>query len=79
MKLARYKTSNPYSYALGATLTYELLNSRPELIQRVFLRPNIKHGDDLEQLLAKLQQHHIEIIESTKVFNRDNLTIINLT
>ncbi len=80
MKLARYKTSNPYSYALGATLTYELLNSRPELIQRVFLRPNIKHGDGLEQLLAKLQQHHIEIIESTKVFNvldaKDNCLLI---
>ena len=69
MKLARYKNSSPYSYALGATLTYELLNSRPELIQRVFLRPEIKHGADLEQLLANLQQHNIEIIESTKAFN----------
>lgn len=69
MKLARYKNSSPYSYALGATLTYELLNSRPELIQRVFLRPEIKHGADLEQLLAKLKQRHIEIIESTKAFN----------
>ena len=80
MKLARYKTSNPNSYALGATLTYELFNSRPELIQRVFLRPNIKHGEDLEQLLEKLQQHHIEIIESTKVFNvldaKDNCLLI---
>ena len=80
MKLARYKTSNPNSYALGATLTYELFNSRPELIQRVFLRPNIKHGEDLEQLLGKLQQHHIEIIESTKVFNvldaKDNCLLI---
>lgn len=69
MKLARYKNSSPYSYALGATLTYELLNSRPELIQRVFLRPEIKHGADLEQLLAKLKQRHIEIVESTKAFN----------
>lgn len=80
MKLARYKTSNPNSYALGATLTYELFNSRPELIQRIFLRPNIKHGEDLEQLLEKLQQHHIEIIESTKVFNvldaKDNCLLI---
>ena len=69
MKLARYKNSSPYSYALGATLTYELLNSRPELIQRVFLRPEIKHGANLEQLLAKLKQRHIEIVESTKAFN----------
>lgn len=69
MKLARYKTSNPYSYALGATLTYELLNTHPELIQRVFLRPDIKHGTDLEQILQKLTQHHIEVLESTKAFN----------
>lgn len=69
MKLARYKTSNPYSYAFGATLTFELLNTHPELIQRVFLRPDIKHGENLEQIIQKLQQRHIEIIESTKAFN----------
>ncbi len=69
MKLARYKNSSPYSYALGATLTLELLNSHPELIQRVFLRPNIKHGEDLQQIINQLAAHHIEIIESTKAFN----------
>jgi TrmH family RNA methyltransferase len=72
MKLARYKTSSPYSYALGATLTFELLNTHPEQIQRVFLRPDIKHGDDLEQIIQKLQQRHIEVIESTKAFNIQN-------
>ncbi len=69
MKLARYKNSSPYSYALGATLTLELLNSHPELIQRVFLRPNIKHGEDLQQIINQLTARHIEIIESTKAFN----------
>ena len=69
MKLTRYKRESSYSYTLGATLTYELLKTHPELIQRVFLRPNIKHGNDLEQIIAELRQHHIEIIESTKAFN----------
>ena len=69
MKLTRYKRESSYSYTLGATLTYELLKTHPELIQRVFLRPNIKHGNDLEQIIAKLKQRHIEIIESTKAFN----------
>ena len=69
MKLTRYKRESSYSYTLGATLTYELLKTHPELIQRVFLRPNIKHGNDLEQIIAALKQHHIEIIESTKAFN----------
>ena len=69
MKLARYKNSSPYSYALGATLTLELLNSHPELIQRVFLRPNNKYGEDLQQIINQLVAHHIEIVESTKAFN----------
>ena len=69
MKLARYKHSSPYSYALGATLTLELLNSHPELIQRVFLRPDVKHGEDLQQIINQLENHHIEILESTKAFN----------
>ena len=69
MKLARYKHSSPYSYALGATLTLELLNSHPELIQRVFLRPNINHGEDLQQIIDQITAHHIEVIESSKAFN----------
>ncbi len=69
MKLARYKHGNPYSYALGATLTYELFKTHPELIQRVFLRPNTNHGSDLEQIITELKQHHVEIIETTKAFN----------
>ena len=69
MKLTRYKRESSYSYTLGATLTYELLKTHPELIQRVFLRPNIKHGNDLEQIITALKQRHIEIIESTKAFN----------
>lgn len=69
MKLTRYKRESSYSYTLGATLTYELLKTHPELIQRVFLRPNIKHGNDLEQIITELRQHHVEIIESTKAFN----------
>jgi len=69
MKLARYKNSSPYSYALGATLTFELLNCHPELIQRVFLRPNIKHGTDLQQIIEQLEKRHINVLESTKAFN----------
>ena len=69
MKLSRYKHDSPFSYAFGATLSYELLKTTPHLIRRVFLRPNIKHGADLEKILAELHQHHIEVIESAKPFN----------
>ena len=69
MKLSRYKRNSSTSYALGATLTYELFKTKPELIQRVFLRPEIKKGEDLTNLIAKLRDSNIEIIESQKPFN----------
>lgn len=80
MKLSRYKRASDYSYTLGATLTYELLKTRPELIQRVFLRPDIKLGNDIQTIIAALKQHQIPIIESTKAFNilgaKDNCLLI---
>ena len=69
MKLSRYKRTSPVSYAFGATIVYELIKTHPELITRVFLRPDIKHGEDLERILAELKQRNVEIIESTKAFN----------
>ena len=48
MKLSRYKREYNYSYAFGATLVLELIKTHPELITRVFLRPNLeKQGDKL--------------------------------
>ena len=69
MKLSRYKRNSSTSYALGATLTYELFKTKPELIRRVFLRPDIKKGEDLADLLNKLRASKIEVIESQKPFN----------
>ena len=69
MKFSRYKRDYPFSYTLGATLSYELLKTKPELIRRAFLRPNIKQGDDLAKIIAEYRQRHIDIIESDKPFN----------
>ena len=63
MKLTRYKHDFEYSYALGATLVFELLKTNPALIKRVFIRPGIKHGEDLEKILSALQAKHIEVID----------------
>lgn len=69
MKFSRYKRDMPFSYALGATLSYELLKTNPNLIRRVFLRPNIKHGDDLAKIINQLKAQNIDISESNKAFN----------
>ena len=69
MKLSRYKRNSEYSYTLGATLTYELFRAQPNLIQRVFLRPETKLGEDVQKILSELKQHQIPVVESTKAFN----------
>lgn len=69
MKFARYKKSSPVSYALGATLCYELLKTHSNQITRVFLRPNSAEGEQLIKLIAQIQAQHIPLIESDKPFN----------
>ena len=69
MKLQRYKRDSIVTYALGATLVAELLKTHPTAITRVFLRPTNKRGEDLDAILAELNDRKIEIIESTKAFN----------
>lgn len=69
MKLSRYRRDSELSYALGATLVYELFKVQPELICRVFVRPGISYGEDLSELMAKLKTRHIDVLESTKAFN----------
>ena len=80
MKLSRYKRDSSVSYAFGATLTYELLKTKPNLIKRVFLRPSSKYGHDVESILTQLTAQSIPIVESTKAFNilgaKDNCLLI---
>lgn len=69
MKFARYKHDSSVSYTLGATLTYELIKNAPERITRIFLRPNIKHGNDLDAIIEEARRLKLTIIESDKPFN----------
>ena len=66
----RYKHESEVSYAFGATLVFELIKTHPELITRVYLRPDQKkQGENLIQILAKLKSLKKEVIESSKAFN----------
>ncbi len=69
MKLQKYKHNSETSYALGATLVAELLNTSPQLITRIFVRPINKRGTDLEKIIQQASAKHIEVIESSKAFN----------
>ncbi|MBP5749724.1 MAG: hypothetical protein J6X24_02940 [Firmicutes bacterium] len=51
MKIQRYKHDLNVSYALGATLTFELLKCRPDLVTRVFLNSSTDGSKAIERLL----------------------------
>ncbi len=81
MKIIRYKHNLDFTYALGATLVFELLKTKPEAVRRIFLKPSLKKdSQEIKDLLNLAEQHKIEIFESDKPFNilspKDNCFII---
>lgn len=69
MKISRYKHDSETSYALGATLVFELLKHNPELITKIFLRPAEKYGEDIEKIIKAAEDKNIPILSSSKPFN----------
>ena len=69
MKFARYKHDSKLSYAEGATLVFELLKTKPEIITQIFLRPAEKYGEDIQKILKLAHEANIAVIESSKPFN----------
>lgn len=81
MKIIRYKHNLDFTYALGATLVFELLKTKPEAVRRIFLKPSLKKdSQEIKDLLGLISEHKIEVFESDKPFNilspKDNCFII---
>lgn len=69
MKLQRYKHDSKCSYALGATLTYELIKNKPELAVRVFVRSSLTRTAAAEKLFALCRKQRIPVVTNDKAFN----------
>lgn len=69
MKITRYKRDLDFSYALGATLVFELLKNFPEKINRIFFKENIKETDDIQKIIKMSKEKGIEILHGDKPFN----------
>lgn len=81
MKIIRYKHNLDFTYALGATLVFELLKTKPESVRRIFIKPTLKKDTkEIQDLLEIAKNHKIEIYESEKPFNvlspKDNCFVI---
>lgn len=72
----KYKKESETSYALGATLTMELLNKRPDLVTEVYVSPKC----NIPAVAQKARSLGIAVTESEKAFNilspKDNCYVI---
>ena len=69
MKVQRYKHDLDISYALGATLTFELLLQRPDLVTRVFLSSATERSDAVGRLLDVCRHCGVPVETNDKAFN----------
>jgi TrmH family RNA methyltransferase len=69
MKFSKYKKENNVSYALGATLTFELLKTHPEWITRIFIRTSAHLENGLADLQRICMKKNINIQVEDKPFN----------
>lgn len=67
--LKRYKKGDPTSYALGITLTMELLTYKMEYVERVYVHSAMKEGETLEKLERLCKEGNVELIRSDKPFH----------
>ena len=65
----RYRKDSEGSYSLGITLTFELLQHRPEQAARVFIHSAMKEGDTLERLLCLCREQSVEVVYTDKIFH----------
>lgn len=68
-KIRKYKHDMDYSYALGATLTYELLRMRPNTVRRVYLHTAAERTEGLNRLLALCGESGVSVETGDRAFN----------
>ncbi|MCR5586839.1 MAG: TrmH family RNA methyltransferase [Lachnospiraceae bacterium] len=69
MPFKKYKKDSEYSYALGITLTFELLKFKPEDVLRVYVHSKINKNENFNKLLELCKNTNTEVIYSDKPFN----------
>ena len=60
MKINRYKNDSETSYALGATLVFELIKTSPNLLKKVYLSPSLdqssKEIQEIRNMIDQLEE-----------------------
>ena len=69
MKVGSYKKESDVTYSLGATVTMEYLNIRPDLVEGVILHPKFDSDDTAEKINEICGKHGIPVETGEKPFN----------
>ena len=70
MKIKTYHKDFDYTYTLGVFETIELLENKPELVMRVYLKSNSYQNKGVKIIENLCQQNKIELIESDNTINK---------
>lgn len=65
----KYKKSDNNSYALGITLTFEMLKFKPEKAVRVYIHSQMKENETYKKLLDLCKNTGTEVIHTDKIFH----------
>ncbi len=65
----RYHKEDTVSYALGITVTFELLRFKTEYVNKVYVHSAMKQGDTLDKITAICKEAGIGIVYTDKIFN----------
>lgn len=65
----RYRKEDEVSYALGITLTFELLKFKTEFVQKIYVHSGMKQGDTLDKLTSLCKESGVEMIYTDKIFH----------
>lgn len=67
--MTRYKKTDPHSFTLGTTITFELLKAKPHTAQKVFFHSKLAQNAAYEELVKLCERHHIPTEKNDKVFS----------
>lgn len=65
----RYRRDDPVSYALGITLTFELLDFQPQNAVRVYIHSAFQEGDTYRRLEQLCHRLGVEMVQTDKIFH----------
>ncbi|MCR5279062.1 MAG: TrmH family RNA methyltransferase [Lachnospiraceae bacterium] len=67
--MKRYRREDENSYALGITLTFELLKYAPEYARKVYIHSKMQEGESLDKLLMLCVECNVPVEYGDKPFN----------